>query len=248
MSERILDRVRKLMNLANDERATEGERDNALRMAHATLAKHQLDMVDVDKHVRDMDDPRGMFEMEGWNIPWCRTVRNQVAKLFNCEYFYMKINATRGKHSFVGRESNATTAMLMGDWIVKSLLKEADARYKHRLTPEGRSFGEGAAAVLRSRVHAMLKAKEEEYRASVSTRSESYDTTSGGHLSAYTLALLDEQAENAAYIEAKVGKLSVGPRRNTGVNASAYGSGVAHGKTINLNTQLTNKKGTLAIK
>lgn len=33
----IVEKVRKLLNLANDESASEGERDNALRMAHAFL-------------------------------------------------------------------------------------------------------------------------------------------------------------------------------------------------------------------
>lgn len=35
---RILQRVRKMMALANDKAASDGERENAMRMAHATLA------------------------------------------------------------------------------------------------------------------------------------------------------------------------------------------------------------------
>lgn len=229
--ERILDRVRKLLALANDEAATEGERDNALRMAHATLAKHQLDMLDVAAFERDKDDPRGRYDIEGWSIPWCRSVRSAVAKLFNCSYFYMKLNATRGRHSFVGRESNATTAMLMGDWIVKALLKEADKRYGHRLTPEGRSFGEGAAYKLHQRVNELLKGKASEYAAT-----------------GYALALLDEDKLNEAWIADNVGKLGVAKRRTTGVDGDAWHSGSKHAEGISLNQQLGNKAGTKALR
>ena len=44
---KILARVRKLLNLANNAAATEGERDNAMRMAHATLAKYNLSLAEA---------------------------------------------------------------------------------------------------------------------------------------------------------------------------------------------------------
>lgn len=224
MTDRILERVRKLLALANDDAASEGERDNALRMAHNTLAKHQLDMIDVDKHVRDKDDPRGLFEMEGWNIPWCRVVRAAVAHLFSVKYFHCKINATKGRHSFVGRESQATTAMLMGDWIVKALLREADQRYGHRLTRGGRSFGEGAGAKLWQRVHAMVKTKEQEY--------------GGG----FALALVSELKQNEQFALELWGELGKAKARKFDVDASAYVSGKDHAETISLNTQLQAEK------
>ncbi len=227
MSEKILDRVRKLLALANDERATEGERDNALRMAHATLAKHQLDMLDVDKHVRDKDDPRGTYLMDGWGIPWCRSIRNTVAKLFNCRYYSQKINTTKYRHFYVGRESNATTAMMMADWIVLALLREADKRYGHRLTPGGRSFGEGASHKLYKRVEAMLEEKGQEYQAT-----------------GYAVALLDEDALNDALLPAD---LRTGKQRKANYDVSAFYDGHAHADGISLNTQLANKKGTLAV-
>ena len=44
---RALARVRKMLALANDAAATEGERENALRMAHATLAKYNLELAEA---------------------------------------------------------------------------------------------------------------------------------------------------------------------------------------------------------
>jgi len=37
-----------MLRLANDAGASEGERHNAMRMAHATLAKHNLDLASVE--------------------------------------------------------------------------------------------------------------------------------------------------------------------------------------------------------
>lgn len=229
--EKILARVRKLLNLANDAAATEGERENALRMAHATLTKHALDMEDVSEFDRNKIDPRGEYNTEGWNLPWCRQIRAAVAKLFNCSYFYQKINATRGKHSFVGRESNSTTAMYMSEFIITGMLKECDKRYGHRLTPGGRSFGEGAAARLWSRVYDMQKTQQREF------------TAAGSALVVQDIAT-SEKAENEAWLKANVGDLVKAKARNSKVDINAYRAGADHANSISLNTQVTNKKGT----
>lgn len=237
MSEdRILDRVRKLLALANDERAAEGERDNALRMAHNIMAKHQLDMMDIAEHLRDKEDPRGHFEEEGWNLMWCNKIRMQIAKLFGAKYFMgRKINATRGTHHFVGRASGATTAMLMSDWIIKESLRQADKYAGHRLTAGGRAYGEGIAAILAARVSKLIKEKNDEVRES-----------SGRDL----VVILDDETEaNDNYIEDVLGiKLKTRSLRKSRMDRDGFAAGLEHGANINLSTQLANKKGTLAIK
>ena len=237
MSDKILDRVRKLLAIANDERANEGERDNALRMAHNLLAKYQLDMSDVDAREREKQDPRGHFQNDGWNMLWCKDVRNAIAKLFDTTYYFgRKINATRGEHHFVGRESNATTAMLLSDWIIRSILREADQRYKHRLTPEGRSFAMGVAYKLYERVDQLKAAKQQEFKEA-----------------GYSIVLADasrvELEENGKYISKVLGRnLTVRNRKRTSVNADAFSSGEEYGSSINLNTQLTKNEDKKALK
>jgi hypothetical protein len=234
--EKILARVRKMLALANDAAATEGERDNALRMAYNLLAKNQLDMDDVKAHERDNEDPREHFMNDGWNMLWCKHVRNSVARLFNCSYYFgKKINATRGEHHYIGRESAATTAMYIADWVVQSLLKEADRRYKHRLTAEGRAFAIGASDKLRERVEELLAAKQEEIRGT------------GSSLVLADLARTEQDA-NRLFIQNMGIRLTTKSRRASTVDASAYSAGEDFGSTIGLNTQVDNKKGTLAIK
>src|SRR5215472_4319088 len=85
VSEQILARVRKMLALANDAGATEGERDNALRMAHATLAKYNLDLAAAEiaggeDERADSLEPRveqaGKFG--GW--AWAQHIANSIAE------------------------------------------------------------------------------------------------------------------------------------------------------------------------
>lgn len=224
--EKILEKVRKLLAMANHENANETERDTAMRQAHALLTKHGLDMASVENHVREKVDPRGEFMHEDWSIPWTRSVRGAIAKLFMCKYFYgEKINGTRQWHYFVGRESNATTAEYMSVFVVGSILKEGRARYGHNLSPDTRAFGEGAAARLRQRVEQLIAAKIQEVQAS----------------DGKGLALIDlrteEEKENDFFV--KDWKTSKAVSRTTKLNANAYRAGQAHADTIGLNVQVS---------
>ncbi len=66
-NEKVLDKVRKLLALANNEAASEGERDNAMRMAHKLLTMHQLEMADVDAHTRASSST--MIACVTWSAP-----------------------------------------------------------------------------------------------------------------------------------------------------------------------------------
>ena len=229
MSEKILEKVRKLLAMANHENANETERDTALRQAHALLTKHGLDMVHVQNHEREKQDPRGEFKHEDWSIPWTRSVRAAIAKLFMCNYYYgEKINGTRQYHYFVGRESNATTAEYMSIFVVGSILKEGRLRYGHNLCAETRAFGEGAAHRLHQRVEQLISNKIQEVQAS----------TGKG------LALIDlrteEEAGNADFV--KGWNLKKAVARNTKLDARAFRAGQAHADSIGLNVQVSTTK------
>ena len=224
--ERILEKVRKLLAMANHENANETERDTALRQAHALLTKHGLDMVDVKEHEREKIDPRGEFRHEDWSIPWTRIVRAAIAKLFMCQYYYGgKINGTRSHHYFVGRESNATTAEYMSVFVVGSILKEGRARYGHNLSPKTRAFGEGAATRLYARVEQLIAQKVQEVQVS----------------DGKGLVLVDirkaEESANAEFV--KDWNIKKAVARNSDVDAEAYRAGAEHANSIGLNIQVS---------
>lgn len=154
--EKIINRVKKLMALANDRAASDGERDNALRMAYATMAKYNLDAQDVEGKPQGPQEVR--CERTAHDVyarPWAMAVANSVSNLFFCRVYYRRSAKKDCAHfSFVGKESNAEAAVEVMSCLVSSIFAEA----KRRMRAEGenvtwrRSFCTGAAFKISDRV------------------------------------------------------------------------------------------------
>lgn len=162
MNDRVISRIRKMIALANDAGATEGERDNALRMAHATLVKHNLDITSIDGEATAAQEQRvqeaGVFH----GVPWARTICHSIAKLFFCKYFSVRFSANTDdkKHYFVGRTSNATTAMHLAQFVVEAVNREAKAYTRGQHYSVYRAFGAGAANRIYARCEKLRAAQE----------------------------------------------------------------------------------------
>lgn len=223
--DKIIERIRKMLALANDLAATEGERDNALRMAYNTMAKHNLDMATIEQSGGKNDEKRVDFPKVSWSWAWARQVNAIVGDLFFCKYYYFeKINGTQITHHFVGRESNAMTAAVMADYIVNSILKEGRAIYKSNTSAPMRSFAVGAAHALSRRVSEIKKAKAQEFEATPGT--------------SIVLASLYDQ-ESAANELCLPANLRVVKARTSRVQGDAYSKGREFGDKINLDLQVT---------
>jgi hypothetical protein len=226
MSEqRIIERIRKMLALANDLAASEQERETALRMAYKLLAQHNLQVSDVEVKA----EPRVDNVNVCFGMPWVRRLSNEVAKLFFCKYYFgAKVNTTQIKHHFVGRESNAITAAVMADWITKAILKECRTHYKWNLCAESRAFATGAVDRLCERISEMRKEAENQNRGD-----------------GKSLVLADvyrtELEANTDFLKSQGVSLRNARTRTKDVDASAYGHGRAFGGTINLNRQVAQK-------
>src|SRR3954471_16442005 len=89
-TDKIAARIRKMLALSRDAAATEGERDNALRMAHATLAKYNLTLAQADAAGTKTEEQRQKAGMTVREHPWMRSVAAGIARLFFCEFFYIR--------------------------------------------------------------------------------------------------------------------------------------------------------------
>lgn len=130
-TERVLARVAKMLRLANDAAASEGERNNALRMAHATLQKHNLSLAEAEERAGTGAAPaetriHRSVELRG---TWTRRVANAVAYLLYCRCLYLRVGRVQRLY-FVGRESNVRTCIMMVEYLVNSIKREARAAYK----------------------------------------------------------------------------------------------------------------------
>lgn len=219
---KILNRVKKMLALGNDAAAAEGERENALRMAYNLLAKHNLAMSDIPGD--EMNEGREKQEITVSADKWARSLSGSVARLFFCKYFF-SLTRTSGKdnHYFVGRVSNVTTAMLMAEFIIKSIKREASKRYKSSTTPEGRSFCVGTVNAIHHRVTEMLKTDTEATVGSALVLADLHKT---------------EADANALWLSGEGVELVSSKSRAASVVGSAFRDGKAFGATVSLANQV----------
>lgn len=226
---KILRRVRKMLTLANDAGATEGERDNALRMAHATLAKYNLDLAQAEAAGQKVEEPRGMHCETFYGRPWARQVCQATAHLFFCEYIYTP--AFKGKdtrHYFIGRESNSITAGEMARYLVESIQRESRraARYEGAGNTYLRSFALGAASRIRERVVEIIAASHSQ-------------ATSGPGTAIVLASLYDlERERNDKEVAVRFPKLGNGRGGKGTGSLEAHARGRIYGGSVSLQKQI----------
>lgn len=164
--DKVLARVRKMLALAENSAATEGERDNALRMAHATLAKYNLTMAQADAGgiTEQRTEGRTTFR----EYAWMRMVGQGIGELFFCFFFYTPQEKKYAAYRFAGKESNVATCIEMLHYLLKSINAEGTARALARgETARGtywRSFCKGAASQVYQRCAQIARAAKEQER------------------------------------------------------------------------------------
>jgi len=226
-TERIIDRVRKMLALANDSGATEGERDNALRMAHATLAKHNLSL----DSLQAKEDPRGQTFTTFYGRPWACYVSSVIADLFFCTYIYSPASkASDIGHYFIGKKSNGETAAEISRWLVATISREGKRRQSQLCEDNGwfRTFAWSAAGRIGQRVAEMK-------------RRDDIPSAPGT-----SLVLADvyqvEKTENARWVEENM-KIRNGKSRAKALpeKASARVLGTKLGSEVHLGGQVTHE-------
>ncbi|WP_455363568.1 DUF7168 domain-containing protein [[Eubacterium] cellulosolvens] len=234
--EQILKKVQKLLKLANNKAASEGERDNAMRQAHKFLAKYNLDLADVDaanaEETRQAKgEPREEHTHRFYGRPWARHAASAVGRLFFCDYLYVSHKkATDVKHYFIGRRSNAITASLMAEFVVKSIMREGKRQQREFDEDNGwfRAFCWGASHKVSDRVNKLIAGED-----------ESQTTEAPG--TALVLASYYEQERAANQL--MIRQLHPALRKGRGGKGYAYGGdaysrGKAYGSTVSLNRQV----------
>jgi hypothetical protein len=230
--EKIIDRVKKMMALANCSGAAEGERDNALRMAYNLLAKHNLSMSQVEAHDNTPTEQRESQKATFVVYPWARQIAGLVGSLFFCNYYFMRSpSGKQADHVFIGKVSNVATAQYMSEFVVKSVCREAARLYGSAIAPEARCFAIGVVRKLQERI-AEIKS---------SLNKESVTGTE--------LALINidkaEKTANALWLAEQGVKLKTGTNRQKGVTDSdAYHAGKDFGARVSLSPQVGTTRST----
>lgn len=155
MEDKIINRIKKMMALAQDKAASDGERENALRMSYALMAKYNLEMSDVDGKPGGPQETRKGHHGEFYARPWALSICGAIAKLFFCQYYRRATGKDRVTHTFTGKDSNAATALEISRVLIESIRREAGAQMRSRgeNATWRRSFATGAALKIQERVN-----------------------------------------------------------------------------------------------
>lgn len=134
MSNPIKDRIRKLLNLANNSGATEAEATAAMEMASALMLKYNIE---VDPETDELKTIRGSKVLAGYDEPWHITCSAAAAMLYSC----INIVHSRGEYgySFVGRPENVE----MAGELMLFIVDQVEQLYKQYL-PKGLSKADRA--------------------------------------------------------------------------------------------------------
>ena len=226
----ILSRVRKLLALANDAGASEGERDNAMRMAHATLAKHNLSMAEAEVAGTASEEQRVQDgSLMTRNMPWMRQCAYAVAQLFFCAYCYYPDSCRQAKHIFIGKQSNAETARAIAEFVINNIFREANKRLlATRRGPWWTSFCKGATQRIRERCCQLRKQAEAANNGSPST---------GTSLVLASLYQREQQA-NTELMAQLFGKLQNCVNSGRRTSYAGYDAGAQYGDSVSLNRQV----------
>lgn len=246
MNDRIIGRIKKMLTLANDAGATEGERDNAMRMALATLAKYNLDIATVEGETRSADEARIAHDVAYHGVVWARHISQSVARLFFCEYFYVKISANTDNcnHYFVGRQSNCVTASYIARFVVESVHKEGKENTRGLHYSAYRAFGLGAATKISERCRALRAAQE---KATAEATAESVgESPLAAPVVGTSLVLATfyetEKAANEAFLKQSGTKVRPGSSGHKVYDHGAFAAGKAHGARVSLSPQIGGSK------
>jgi Protein of unknown function (DUF2786) len=232
--ERIIDRVRKLLELAGNN-PNEHEALAAMEMASRLMAQHNIELATVEAEKKRADEPtvEERFPALGNARKWGRTVWGAVARLNFCQYFYHAGAGDTDRNFLIGTKANITATKVMIDYLIATIERLS------RETPtipdtERRAFCLGAAMRVAQRLDELMEQRKKgEQKSTV--------TSTGNNLPALaSLYQQHKQKNEQAYQHLHPGHRITSGTASKTRNWGAFDRGRAAGDTISLNQQVGN--------
>lgn len=123
---RIIDRIRKLLNLS--ESGNEHEAAAAAAKAQALLAEYNLQMADIPEDGRgctaSTSDVKTRIKLEKWAF----ALAHKTARAFSCDYYHSSL----GRTTFVGVGADAEVCAWTFSYLYRALMRMASAYMRGR--------------------------------------------------------------------------------------------------------------------
>lgn len=228
-NDKVIDKIKKLLNHANDNAAgSEHEREVAMKMALKLLAKHNLEMKDIQD--ADTKEDRDEVHYEEFPDPFRKMIAGAIAELYFCKFYSVPVPGKQKRHfHFVGLESNCNTAMSVAQYVIKSVTRESHVRGLQEATAEKRH---GWGTSFRNTAADQIGIRCARYRAEEQQEQETESTGTALVLANYYEA---EKTANANFIEHILGIKLTTKKLNPKIKSvSAAIQGREFGDKVNL--------------
>lgn len=239
--EKLIEKIKKLMALSNS--PNENEAALAAQKAHAMLAEHNLslDMINESTDDGKIDKERE----ETYSSAWQRSLRQYVAKLNFCSYYFVHRyepapTRQRGRrrldqHFYIGKPHNIVVAKLMSVYLISTverLAQQGASRQTSNQSSYRTSFRNSCTYRLCNRIDQMIR--EAQYGQA--------KTAGGANLPACLNLYEQEQNKIAKFLESMGIKPKVKTSRTKASNIHGIVDGDKAGKEISLDTQISGGK------
>lgn len=166
-----IDKVTKLLALANDGRGNEAEAQNAMDLAHRILEQHNLDIAAIEQRSQAKTNTRKDEQKSGGLYKWQRAVWEQTAKLNMCVYQSIRGLTAGSKYEqrIIGRTENVLMTRLMGEYLQGAIERIAaewakDQGYVSRFVKPAIIYREGMASTICERLSSLHYQRVQENR------------------------------------------------------------------------------------
>lgn len=179
--ERIINKVRKLLDLAGDDASTEGEAENAMRFAEELMHQHNIDRAQLDESEREQLEMSrakcitGTNNLNYWEWELCRVVcravgtiksyrdHRQVQRKQSGTLFWedgRPVDSVRGAVVFYGPAADVAVASAMFENMRLTVAAMAVARYGGVYKGLGRDYAVGFTEGLHEILDEKMSARE----------------------------------------------------------------------------------------
>lgn len=175
----VVDRIKKLLNLARDGGATEAEAERAQEFAERMMQEHNLHLAMVEASGEVGAEARGKGAADGRAMyRWQRELMAAIAETNYCHlstlqravrtgqrdrYGVERMRMTPSGYELIGREANLVATTTMFDYLCQTVnrlvLDYVGGDNRQRMTKHGVAFQEGCGDRLRDRI----KQRHEDY-------------------------------------------------------------------------------------
>lgn len=189
----VLDKIQKLLRMANDKRGNESEAGNAMRLAQRLADAHNLQLANIDPNNENADSKRReVAKKNGGLYKWQRALWKAVAEVNHCVYWTLeeedrsraspywakKIGAAEAKaqglfaktfrHKLLGSQVNVITTQIMSDYLQGTIERLARDYVgndaKRYYIPDAIAYREGMAERIIDRLKEQRAADDLEQR------------------------------------------------------------------------------------